>query len=110
MITVRRHDILQNLLNVFSDESVMEQLLTFQIKDEPAIDYDGVKGEFFCNFWLHASMEFLHGNENSMSPRSKGMTNKQLIAIGRILGHGFILTGRFPLHLNEAFVEAWHLW
>lgn len=85
-------------------------LSTFQIKDEPAIDYDGVKAEVFSNFWLHASMEFLHGNENSMSPRSKGMTNEQLIAIGRIRRHGFILTGFFPLHLSEAFVEVWHLW
>lgn len=29
VITVCRHDILQNLLNAFSDESAMERLLTF---------------------------------------------------------------------------------
>ena len=105
-ITVSRHSILQDLLHVFSDESIVERSINFRFEDEPAVDYDGVKREVFCNFWQQASMKFLHGNESSMLPRCKGMTKEQVIALGQILGQGYILTGFFPLQLNEAFVEA----
>lgn len=106
MITIRRHSILQDLLHAFSDESIVERLIKFCFEDEPAVDYDGVKREVFCNFWQQAGMKCLHGNENGMLPKCKGMSKEQLIALERILGHGYILTGFFPLHLNEAFVEA----
>ena len=106
MITVRRHCILQDLIQAFSNESIVERLINFCFEDEPAVDYDGVKREVFCNFWEQAGMNFLEGNENSMVPKCKGMTKEKLITLGRILGHGYLLTGFFPLHSNEALVEA----
>ena len=42
-ITVSRHSILQDLLHVFSDESIVERSINFRFEDEPAVDYDGVQ-------------------------------------------------------------------
>ena len=97
------------LMQLYSDEAgidVTEQHLRFDFIDEMASDFGGVSREVYSSFWKECSPMFFEGNDMSFVPRCGGVTNETYVTIGKILHHGFLLTGIFPVSLNQAYVQS----
>lgn len=51
-------------------------------------------------------MHFLESCGGNFIPRASGLTRDQYITLGRVLSHGYIVAGIFPVFLNQAYMQA----
>lgn len=105
-VTVKRADIVADMLNLYSDNNVTGCLLNFNFSNEPALDFNGVKREAFTLFWEKVLPIYFEGT-NSYVPRiSPDIEETMYTTLGRILSHGFLMVGVFPACLNKVFFTA----
>ena len=104
MVEVRRSDVFEDLINVYKDPSISETRLFIKIAGETGIDVNGVSREIFTLFWQQFRTSYCHGNTEftpAISPKCFVFPDA-LVAIGRILHHGFILHGILPAFFSKA--------
>ena len=76
-----------------------------RFEGETGDDLDGLTREFFSIFWAEFTQK-LPGNVRkyfAVDPCSV-MATDDLKAVGRILVHGFLLTGYLPLYINHSLL------
>ena len=103
-IWIRRENIVHDAIEVYKNPSILECKVFVKFMDEIAEDLDGVTREFFSSFWAQFLSEYGAGESIkylSLSP-DVCVSEDELCAAGRILLHGFLLTGFIPLSLNHA--------
>ena len=105
-VNIRRHNLVQDVLDFHDNKDNLEKGVTFKYVDEPGVDLDGVKRDVFTLFWRQSRCRFLEGNDHSFVPRATGIPREQYVLIGRILSYGYITAGIFPAFVNRAFMQA----
>ncbi|KAK3703507.1 hypothetical protein QZH41_002223 [Actinostola sp. cb2023] len=107
LLWVERWNILPALMEMYrTDDGLVDCVLQFRFKDEMGCDYGGLSREVYSLFWKECSMQFFEGNDNSFVPRHSGISKQEYITLGKIMHHAFLLTGIFPVSLNQAYIQA----
>ena len=60
-VTINRENIVQDMLNLYSDKSIVQSLLNVTFINEPAMDLNGVKREAFTLFWEKVMPVYFEG-------------------------------------------------
>ena len=103
-VTVRRHDILENVVkNVHGRPRHVHFL-----GEKKGIDFGGVAKDLFPSFWELAFQTYFDGDVVKVllvSPQ-KVADKPPMQALGRVLEHGWRLTGELPVRFCEASIIA----
>ena len=94
-VTVKRLNILADLLQVYNDPNITDFELRVRFEDEVGFDGGGLTRELFPVFWKAVEDEI-------MTPE----INFTYYCLGKILSHGYILTGFLPLNLSGLFLAS----
>ena len=100
VITVSRHKIME-LMKIYEDPQITGQNLVVYF-DEDSGSGDGVLREMFSVFWDRFLMLNCDGSFQFAIAVNPAMQPQDYITLGRILTHGFILCGSFPVQLARA--------
>ena len=103
---MNRENIVQDMLNLYRDKSIVESLLNVTFVDEPAMDLDGVKREAFTLFWEKVMLLYFEGTTTYVPRISPAIDESIYTRLGRILSHGYIMVGVFPTLLSKPFFTA----
>ena len=101
---VSRHKIFDQLMEIYKDENVAKQLVSFELEDENASG-DGVDREVFGFFWDAFFMKYGEGYTEFIIPGHPDLNPDKLLVLGRVLTHQFLVTGTFPLQLSRAALQ-----
>lgn len=94
-------------MNLYSkDQEITKEVIQFQYRGEYGADFGGISRDVFSSFWKECGLSYLEGSSGSFVPKHKGVSDEEYITLGRILHHGFVLTGFLPVSLNQAYMEA----
>lgn len=108
-VTVRRHDILENVVQMYKeDPDIVKCRLNVHFLGEKGIDFGGVTKDFFTSFWEVAFQTYFDGDVVKVplvSPQ-KLADKPRMQALGRVLEHGWRLTGELPVRFCEASIIA----
>lgn len=105
-VTIERHNIIQDILDLHKNLSNLEQGVAFRYVSEQGLDLDGIKRDTFTLFWRQSGSRFLEGEDSSFVPRATGLTRDQYVILGRILSYGYATAGIFPSFLNRVYVQT----
>ena len=104
-ITMKRDRIVEEMVSLYSDPKSVESLITIQFDEECGLDYDGIKREAFSLFWEKAIPRYFEGSHTFVPRICPAIDESVYTILGRILWHGYVLSGVFPISLNKVFVE-----
>ncbi|KAF6729949.1 hypothetical protein FQA47_008711 [Oryzias melastigma] len=104
-VTVRRINVVQDLIAVFMDPEVLSTELKMDLKNEKAYDSDGVSREVYSAFW-ELFLEQCEGEEERVPRLQPEFTQEHWKAVGRIWLKGYQDHGIIPIHLSPASVLA----
>lgn len=105
-ITVKRENIIEEMLTLYKDETIVQKNIKVTFKDELGLDYGGLTKELFSEFWKKIMPEFFRGENRSvpflsLSKIRKGL-DENFPIIGRILAHTIILTRSIPTNICKS--------
>ena len=103
-IIIQRDCLFDDALNQFNSLGLTRIYVKFD--GEPGDDFEGLTRELISEFWKEFSQRFSDGQKFQYlnpSPISY-LKEKDLIAVGKILMIGFILTGFLPTQFNNSFL------
>lgn len=86
------------------DASIMDCRVYVRFLGEQGDDMDDLTREFYSSFWVRFANDHIQGESSKyfcLTPQF-GLSDEQLLAAGRILIHGFVLTGYLPIHVSYA--------
>lgn len=97
---VRRRNLYDDVLKLFSDEGVMEKCpLHIKFVEEMALDCGGVSRDMLSGFWEEAYGKLFDGC-NLLTPVIHPQVDMQVFRIiGRILSHGYLVSGFLPVRI-----------
>eukprot|EP00112_Aurelia_sp_Birch-Aquarium-sp1_P016971 Seg3891.2 transcript_id=Seg3891.2/GoldUCD/mRNA.D3Y31 product="E3 ubiquitin-protein ligase TOM1-like" protein_id=Seg3891.2/GoldUCD/D3Y31 len=104
-LLVRRQYVVQDAIAQYHDATIVHSRLYVRFEGETGDDFDGLTREFFSIFWSDFTQK-LPGNARryfAVDPCSV-MSIDDLKAVGRILVHGFLLTGYLPIYINHSLL------
>lgn len=105
-VLVSRENLFEQALDIYKDESILECRLYVAFKDEDGDDFAGLTREFFSLFWKSFFNHYCKGHTIQfieLHPQNIP-TSSVCLSSGRIMLHGFILTGYLPINLNSALI------
>ncbi|KAK3720969.1 hypothetical protein QZH41_006538 [Actinostola sp. cb2023] len=107
IVNLQRWNIVSELMNLYeNDKEIVENIMTFQLEGEMASDLGGVSREVYSSFWKEGCAQFCEGNETIFVPRHSGLSKGEYITLGKIIGHGYVLTGFFPVMLSQSYMQS----
>ena len=107
IVTVKRESVTEDILNLYKTNSdIASSFVTFKFNNEEGMDMDGVKREVYSLFWEGAMMRFFDGSNTVVPKMGPEIQDNDLDALGRIINHGFVLTGIFPIMINKGFMTG----
>ncbi|XP_014833190.1 PREDICTED: uncharacterized protein LOC106910968 [Poecilia mexicana] len=102
---IRRAMVIDDLLNLFMDKSIMESELKMEFNNEMAVDNSGVSRDVYTAFW-EQFLELCEGEEERVPKLRPDFSEERWYALGRIWAKGLIDHGIFPVRLSKAFIIA----
>ncbi|MEQ2193153.1 hypothetical protein XENOCAPTIV_024863 [Xenoophorus captivus] len=97
--------ILDDLLNVFMDKSVMDFELKMEFNEELAVDNSGASREVYTAFW-EQFLDLREGKVESVPKLRPDVSEDRWHALGRIWAKRLIDRGIIPVRLSKAFIVA----
>ena len=105
-LLINRKNIFQNALEQYQDPTILNCKVRVKFLNETGDDLDGLTREFFSLFWecfvekycMGAVQKYIFINPTQV------LSPAECKAVGRILIHGFLLTGFLPLRINHALL------
>ncbi|XP_046877352.1 uncharacterized protein LOC124468585 isoform X1 [Hypomesus transpacificus] len=104
-VKLRRVSIVQDVLNVFMDPKVLTVNLKMELKNERAVDSDGVSREVYSAFWEHF-LEQCEGEDERVPRLQPDYSEKEWQAVGRVWLKGYLDHNILPIRLSPAFILA----
>ena len=104
MVTVHRSNIVEDMMSAYVDQDIVKSVITIQFKDECGLDFDGIKREAYSLFWENAIPRYFEGTCTFVPRICPGIEENVYTILGRILWHGYILSGVFPISINKVFL------
>lgn len=102
-IKVNKETLVSDMLLLYKDPALVEKSLLVDLASSSDIAMgDGVIKELFSLFW---EKFLVHCGDSNQVCLPLGPNPDDYIALGRILHHGYILTGFFPTRLAKACVH-----
>ena len=105
-VTINRENIVQDMLNLYRDNSIVKSLLNVTFIKEPAMDLNGVKREAFTLFWEKVMSLYFEGTTTYVPRISPAINESIYNTLGRIMSHGYVMVGVFPTLLSKTFFTA----
>uniref|UniRef100_A0A096MDM0 HECT domain-containing protein n=1 Tax=Poecilia formosa TaxID=48698 RepID=A0A096MDM0_POEFO len=102
---IRRAMVIDDLLNLFMDKSIMESELKMEFNNEMAVDNSGVSRDVYTAFG-EQFLELCEGEEERVPKLRPDFSEERWYALGRIWAKGLIDHGIFPVRLSKAFIIA----
>ncbi|XP_014876581.1 uncharacterized protein LOC106938898 [Poecilia latipinna] len=102
---IRHAMVIDDLLNLFMDKSIMESELKMEFNNEMAVDNSGVSRDVYTAFW-EQFLELCEGEEERVPKLRPDFSEERWYALGRIWAEGLIDHGIFPVRLSKAFIIA----
>lgn len=97
---VERRNLYEDVQVLFSDQKVLEEFpLRIKFANEPAFDTGGVCRDLFSGFWEEAYLRFFDGSSLVTPVVHANVDMASLPMLGRILSHGFMVTGYLPVRI-----------
>ncbi|KAK3712043.1 hypothetical protein QZH41_005341 [Actinostola sp. cb2023] len=107
IVNLQRWNIVSELMNLYeNDKEIVENIMTFQLEGEMGSDFRGVSREVYSSFWKEGCDQFCEGIEIIFVPRHSGLSKEEYITLGKIMGHGYVLTGFFPVMLSQSYMQS----
>ena len=103
---IDRKKIFEDAVSNYDTDDILSDKLRVEFVGEEGEDFDGLTREFFSVFWETAVKKLCKGHTYyhfEVSPQTI-VTPETLHAIGRVLLHGFLLTGYLPLSLDPGLL------
>ena len=100
IITISRHNITE-LMSIYEDQQISQHNLLVYF-DEDSGSGDGVVREMFSVFWDRFVMLHCEGSSQFTISVTPAMQPQDYVTVGRIMTHGFVLCGSFPVQLARA--------
>ena len=98
--TVGRLSVVDDLLKIYQERPhICNHEIRVTFHGERGLDAGGLTRELYPLFWNSLQSSFFDGNIEKVpmvTPRSE----TDYVVIGKILSHGFVLTGFFPLYIS----------
>lgn len=103
--TVNRLNIFSDLLAVYKTPNITSLELRVKFEGEAGHDGGGLTRELFPVFWKAVEDEICEGSSLKV-PIMAPEINFTFYCLGKILSHGYILTGYLPLNLSGIFLSC----
>ncbi|XP_035805800.1 uncharacterized protein LOC118470554 [Amphiprion ocellaris] len=103
--SIRRIKVVEDLLAVFMDSSLMNVTLKMDFVNEKALDDAGVSREIYTAFW-EQFLEQCEGEAERVPRLRPDFGEDEWQAIGRIWVKGLLDHGVFPVRISKAFILA----
>ncbi|XP_042072313.1 uncharacterized protein LOC102292789 isoform X2 [Haplochromis burtoni] len=104
-VLIRRIKVVEDLLVVFKDKSIMTVTLKMDFVNERGIDDAGVSREVYTAFW-EQFVEQCEGETERVPRLRPDFCETEWQAVGQIWVKGFLDHGVFPVRLSKAFILA----
>ncbi|XP_060774037.1 uncharacterized protein LOC132884236 [Neoarius graeffei] len=104
-MSIRRIKVVEDLLSVFMDSSIMYLTLKMYFVNENAIDDAGVSREVYTAFW-EQFLEQCEGETERVPRLRPDFCEAEWQAVGRIWVKGLLDHGVMPVKLSKAFILA----
>ena len=97
---IRRNIIYDDVMELFSNENALKEFpLRISFQDEMAFDGGGVNRDMFSAFWETAYCHFFEGT-CLLTPNLHATTDMSALPLlGRIISHGFLVSGYMPIRV-----------
>lgn len=97
---IRRNSLYEDTINLFTNENLVNQYpFHIMFKEEQAVDCGGVARDLLTSFWEQAYTRFFDGCNLVVPKIYPDMQTNDLRILGRILSHGYIVTGFLPTQI-----------
>ena len=103
-VLINRENIFSQAIEWYKNDDIITCKLYVKFENERGEDLDGVTREFFSAFWQEFNKRYSSGaGKNFISLTcSNILDHESIIAIGRILIHGFLVAGYIPIFINTS--------
>ncbi|XP_039899490.1 uncharacterized protein LOC120740976 isoform X5 [Simochromis diagramma] len=105
IVSIRRIKVVEDLLVVFKDKSIMTVTLKMDFVNERGINDAGVSREVYTAFW-EQFVEQCDGETERVPRLRPDFCEAEWQAVGQIWVKGFLDHGVFPVRLSKAFILA----
>lgn len=97
---INRREVFRDVMELLSRDEVLEEFpLQISFAKELAIDHGGVCRDMFSAFWEEAYHQFFDGSI-LLTPCMHANTDMALLPqLGRVLSHGYLVCGYFPIRV-----------
>ena len=102
-ILVNKENIVQNLLSIYKDPSILEKNVSAFVEGTDATG-DGVLREIYSLFW-DTFLSQSEGDSEHSIPIVPSLDQEDYVSIGRIITHQFVLCGIFPIKVSRASMQ-----
>lgn len=104
MVTVSRPNIVADMMLAYADPEIVHSFITIRFTDECGLDFDGIKREAYSLFWENAIPRYFEGTCTFVPRICPGIDENVYTVLGRLLWHGYVLSGVFPISINKVFL------
>ncbi len=102
---IHRVKVVEDLMAVFMDSSIIKSTLKMEFVNEKAVDDAGVSREVYTAFW-DQFLEQCEGEDERVPRLRPDFSEAESEAIGRIWVKGLLDLGVLPVRLSSAFIFA----
>lgn len=101
---INRNRIISDMLQSYNNDEILRLRLFVRFEGEDAEDLSGVTKDLFSSFWREVKKMYMKGDRcfNFLISPENILNESELISFGRILLHGYKLTGFLPTFINQA--------
>lgn len=104
---IHRVKVVEDLLAVFMDSSIIQSTLRMEFVNENAVDDAEVSREVYTAFW-DQFLEQCEGEDERVPTLRPDFSEAEWGAVGRIWVKGLLDLGVLPVRLSSAFILAWN--
>lgn len=103
-VQVRREHIMEDLLNIYTDPTILQSYLHINVLGEPGSDWGGVSRDIFTSFWNEVTVLYFKGHDVQVPylPPHKMEEERNFLLMGRILAHSTAILGYIPISVCKS--------
>lgn len=103
-VQVRREHLVEDLMNIYTDPTILQAYLHINVLGEPGSDWGGVSRDIFTSFWNEAILLYFKGHDVHVPylPPHKMEEERNFLLMGRILAHSTAVLGYIPISICKS--------
>lgn len=103
-VQVRREHIVEDLMNIYTDPTILQSYLHISVLGELGSDWGGVSRDVFTSFWNEVTLLYFKGHDAHVPylPPHKMEEERNFLLMGRILAHSTAILGYIPISICKS--------